>query len=53
MGEESNQTFESLPLDPDESGHMTLIPESIHARLLLANDGAKLTLNVVGEAGTR
>jgi len=30
---------------------MALIPESIHVRLLLANDGAKLTLNVVREAG--
>jgi len=53
MGEGNNQKFESLPLAPDESGHMALIPESIHARLLLANDGARLTLNVVGKAGTR
>ena len=53
MTEENKQTFESLPLDPDESGHMALIPDGIHARLLLANDGAKLTLNVVGEAGTQ
>ncbi len=43
----NSQTFESLPLDPDESGHMALIPESIQTRLHLANDGAKLTLNVV------
>jgi hypothetical protein len=53
MVDENSQTFESLPLDPDESDHMALIPDSIHARLLLANDGAKLTLNVVGKAGTR
>jgi len=51
--EENNETFESLPLDPDESGHMALIPENIQARLHLANDGAKITLNVAREAGTR
>ncbi len=53
MVEENNQMFESLPLDPDESQHMALIPDGIQARLVLANDGAKLTLNVVREAGTR
>ena len=53
MVEGNSQTFESLPLDSDESGHMALIPESIQARLHLANDGAKLTLNVVRETGTR
>jgi len=53
MVEENSQTFETLPLDPDESGHMALIQESVQVRLLLANDGAKLALNVVKEAGTR
>lgn len=32
MGEGNNQKSESLPLDPDKSGHMALIPESIHAQ---------------------
>ena len=53
MVENNKQAFEDLPLDPDESRHMALIPESVRARLLLADDGAKLTLIVVKAAGTR
>lgn len=53
MVERDSQTYESLLLDPDESGHMALIPESIQARLDLADDGARLTLNVVKEVGTQ
>jgi hypothetical protein len=53
MVEENRQAFEDLALDPDESQHMALIPASTQARLLLANEGAKLTLIVVRQAGTR
>jgi hypothetical protein len=53
MVEKDRQALEDLPLDPDESQHMALIPASTQARLLLASDGAKLTLIAVREAGTR
>jgi len=53
MDEKNKQASEDLPLDPDESRHMALIPEGIRARLLLADDGAKLTLIIVRAAGSR
>jgi len=53
MVEEDRQGSEGLPLDPDESQHMALIPANTQARLLLAKDGALLTLIAVKQAGTR
>lgn len=53
MDENNSQMFESLPLDQDESAHMRLIPDGIAGRLLLAKDGAKITLNVLREAGIK
>jgi hypothetical protein len=50
---EGKEKYESLPLDPDESDHIALIPENINTRLLLANDRARLTLNMVQEAGAQ
>jgi len=53
MGETKRPKYKGLSLDPDESGHMALIPKYINSMLILANDGARLTLSVVQEVGTQ
>jgi len=53
MDEKNSQMVESLLLDQDELAHIGLLPDTILSKLVLAKDGAKLTLNIVKEAGTR